>query len=615
MKNGTYPAICLAAAVLAGAAEAQTAIDLRTQTKGVDFSGAPSTKPSKTGTTLPAACSAGETFFKTDAPAGQNWFGCSPDNTWSLQGGGAVGGVLPAISGHEGNLLSNDGAAAQWRALGGDVSGPPEAASVTGIRGRNIAPAAPENGHVLKWNSSAGQWEPGPDTGGPAGANNYSQGFTAQTTVSISAAAHGMGTANLIVQCYDNASPAARIEPDSVSVDPASYDVRVAFSNPQTGRCVVNGSGGSSGGAVSSVFGRGGAVAAQAGDYSFAQISGTVPDSQIGAGISAAKIGAGMVDDTKFGFLAGVTGDIQAQLNGKALSGHIHTGGGDLSGDTGNATVTRIRNRTVSSAPPGDGQALVWNAAAGAWEPGTVAGGGGGASSAAQLRDLDAVRSSATVLTVGGSCSTNTPCNVRFGNTVYSLTRSCTATISAGSGNAYIYVASGGTLTVGHNVTVSASAGCLAQGSVTSFPPDSVPLSIWTATGGMWDEGGGRDLRGWLSTKTLTAGVGIASVETAGRTVVNVDTATVPMYLSGSAQLNFPSISGGTCSADYTFALPGAAVQDALAAGWPAGFEPGLFGFMRISAASTVAVRICNLSGSPVDPGSGTFRATVVRSF
>src|SRR5471032_998581 len=52
------------------AATAQTRVDLRTQSRNVDFSAATSTKPSKTGTTLPATCSVGETFLKTNAAAG-----------------------------------------------------------------------------------------------------------------------------------------------------------------------------------------------------------------------------------------------------------------------------------------------------------------------------------------------------------------------------------------------------------------------------------------------------------------------------------------------------------------------------------------------------------------
>ena len=71
----------------AGAASSQTRIDLRTQGKGVDFSGAAFTKPSKSGTVLPPSCSVGEEFFKTDAPAGQNKFGCTAPDVWSQLAG------------------------------------------------------------------------------------------------------------------------------------------------------------------------------------------------------------------------------------------------------------------------------------------------------------------------------------------------------------------------------------------------------------------------------------------------------------------------------------------------------------------------------------------------
>jgi hypothetical protein len=43
-------------AVLAATGEGQTLVDLRTQTKSVDFSGATSTKPMQTGSSLPATC-------------------------------------------------------------------------------------------------------------------------------------------------------------------------------------------------------------------------------------------------------------------------------------------------------------------------------------------------------------------------------------------------------------------------------------------------------------------------------------------------------------------------------------------------------------------------------
>ena len=65
----------------------QTLIDLRTQTKSVDFTGANTTKPFKLGANLPATCSVGEAFFNTAAPAGANWYACTSQNSWSLQAG------------------------------------------------------------------------------------------------------------------------------------------------------------------------------------------------------------------------------------------------------------------------------------------------------------------------------------------------------------------------------------------------------------------------------------------------------------------------------------------------------------------------------------------------
>lgn len=162
---------------LGGQASAQTAVDLRTQSKNVDFSGASATKPSKTGAALPGGCSVGETFFLTSAAAGQNLYFCTAGDVWSLQG----------------------------------------------------------------------------------------------------------------------QSPAP----------------------------------------VTSVMGRTGAVAGQAGDYAFDQIAGSVGNAQIGVGIDAAKIGAGAVSNAVFGYLANVRADLQSQLDSKAAGGHSHPGGGDLSGEVG----------------------------------------------------------------------------------------------------------------------------------------------------------------------------------------------------------------------------------------------------------------------------------------
>ena len=86
-----------------------TKIDLQNQSRGVDFSAAPYTKPVKTGTALPATCSTGEAYLLTTAVPGANFFVCTATNTWTLQG--ASGGVTDhsklthldfASSGHTG---------------------------------------------------------------------------------------------------------------------------------------------------------------------------------------------------------------------------------------------------------------------------------------------------------------------------------------------------------------------------------------------------------------------------------------------------------------------------------------------------------------------------------
>jgi len=129
-------------------AAAQTLVDLRTQTKSVDFSGATTTKPFKSGTTLPGTCSVGEAFFKTNAAAGSNLYACTALNTWTLQTGGST--------------------------LAGDVTGTLGATVVTQIQGRAVSSTVPASGQSLAWSASTSSWTPQTITGatgpqGPAG--------------------------------------------------------------------------------------------------------------------------------------------------------------------------------------------------------------------------------------------------------------------------------------------------------------------------------------------------------------------------------------------------------------------------------------------------------------
>ena len=318
----------------------QSKLDLRTQTKSVDFSGATATKPARVGTALPATCGQGEFFFLSSAPAGQNVYGCAAPNVWSLQGAAvAQSSLLPAQLNNVGRLLTTDGANPLWQTVGGDITGPPTSFTVGGLRGKplsNAAPAdgqllkfngvtnawepialagdvrgnpatvtvnglqgrgistvAPTNGQLLKFNGTSGFWEPvaigGDVNGAPATLTvsglqgrvvsnalpssgqllgwsavnstwtpttfqvppNFGGAFTSITTLTIPGTQHNLNTANLLVNCYDNAAPANLIEPSHVTIDPATYNVTVTFATPQSGKCLLNGSGGVGMGATS----------------------------------------------------------------------------------------------------------------------------------------------------------------------------------------------------------------------------------------------------------------------------------------------------------------------------------------------------------------------------
>ena len=77
----------------------------------VDFSGGAHTLPAKAGIGAgkPSTCTAGEQYFATDATPGQNLFGCTVANTWTLEGGGGGGGAISSIFGRTGAVTAQAG--------------------------------------------------------------------------------------------------------------------------------------------------------------------------------------------------------------------------------------------------------------------------------------------------------------------------------------------------------------------------------------------------------------------------------------------------------------------------------------------------------------------------
>ena len=791
--------VCVAAATI-GAASGQTQIDLRTQGKNIDFSSAAKTRPSKTGTLVPAVCTIGETFVKTDAAAGKNLYVCTAVNVWTVQGAD-----VPDPTGKAGQILTNDGSGFNWQGIGGYVTGAPGAATVTGLSGRKLGSMTPLDGQYLKWNGVSQQWEP-TTLAGAMSVFGRTGAIAAQTgDYSFAQISGSVGNSQLPSAGGDlnGTLTGARVtglqnRPVGTAV-PTTGQVLAWDGTQWAPQLFAGGSG-----AVTSVFGRSSAVTAQTGDYSFAQISGTVGVAQLPAaggdltgGLTAPTVvrlqgrpvtstvpsagqvlawngsqwtpqaQTGGVTSTfgRTGAITAQTGDYSfPQILGTVSSGQLPSAGGDVSGTLTSATVGKLLNRPLSASAPGTGQVLTWDGAQ--WTPQTPSSGGGGganavaittnntywagakqtfvpslatsgmnitpgtlptnpaagdisldsgdanklkiydggqwntlvtvsnyvatfaaqtvvtingtthrlgtanlsvecydnaspsaqvepdrvvvdpitfnvsiyfagpqtgsctitgsggvtssgasgAGMASQLGDLGLVLTSPTVLTAGLNCSNATPCNTRLGNTVYSVTNSSTITLSAGSGTLYLYVDPSGALAAGHNLTLTCAGVCGAVSGVSAFPAGSIPLFTWTATNGLWDITGGSDKRAFLSTRSLGSGTGIVALDTGTQTVVAVDSATVPTYLTVTAVIDFTSIAPGTC-AESTISLPGASTGDSVAPGWPAGLESGLIGMMRISASNTVAVRVCNLSGTTVDPAAATFRATVVRSF
>ncbi len=298
----------------------QTQVDLRTQSKSVDFSAAGVTKPMSAGTVLPASCTAGQMYFLESAPLGANIYACTSPNVWSAQGGSS-GNPLPSVSGKGGDFLTTDGTNLLWSPLSGDVTGTPGSTKVTKLQGQPVSSTAPLSGQTLIWNGTAGQWQP----------------------------------------------------------------------------------------------------------------------------------------------------------------------------------------QTFSS---------------------------GGALLSSQLLDFAVTETSSTTLTVGTNCSVATPCNFRFGADTYTVAAPASVTLNSGSGTAYVYLLSNGTLAVGSALSLTCTAVCGVQSGITAFPPSTIPLFTVTATNGAWDAAGITDYRAFLSAKSVGAGTGVVSVDSGGAAVVSVDGTVVPLKVA-----------------------------------------------------------------------------------
>ncbi|MGA7411614.1 MAG: hypothetical protein WBW33_14125 [Bryobacteraceae bacterium] len=131
---------------------------------------------------------------------------------------------------------------------------------------------------------------------------------------------------------------------------------------------------------------------------------------------------------------------------------------------------------------------------------------------------------------------------MRVGSIVYAITNAATASLQGGSGTAYVYVSSSGTLTVGHNLTLACTSVCSAVSGVTGFPTDSFPIAIWAASSGTW--GSGTDVRAPYGRDLITTSSGLIGILGQGVLTISIDPSLVSLHVAAPGSSSAACTSG-----------------------------------------------------------------------
>jgi hypothetical protein len=198
----------------------------KTVTAKFDFGGGTLELPNST--TLPGTCVVGEAYFDSDATVGQNFYGCTATNTWTLQGDGGGGGGAPTgvnyLVGTADGTLSNEivVGASPGGELGGTWASPTIDDSLA-VTSWNLTTPIITTSVTFEGGATDPVLTPGSGT----------LAFTNLTTLTLPSAAtleitNGCSIATAVV-CPAVATPVVELE-DSTNAD-ADVDFRLAISD------------------------------------------------------------------------------------------------------------------------------------------------------------------------------------------------------------------------------------------------------------------------------------------------------------------------------------------------------------------------------------------------
>ena len=487
-----------------------------------------------------------------------------------------------AVESSLGTNLSNVALANHTHAVGGDLNGSVLSARVVGLQGRLLSSQTPHNGDVWSYDVSSDTWKP-VSIGGSTGIVNAPSVWPVFATVATSGlyndlagkptipaaqvqsdwtAQSGIGVILHKPSIFDGdynhltnqpIIPAAQVQSDWTAQSGLGVILHQPVIPSDTSQLTNGANFITAAGAPVLSFGtRTGAVTPASGDYTAAMVTNAV--STLGSYSDPAWLGITWGGGRLTGIPTAFNAD---RINGVTLStigsGPLKLTGGVPGLVTYSDIIGLFGSCSGTMYPGADGQCH------------TASSGGSGVSMAYELGDLTVVRSTSKILTIGTNCTTGTPCHVRIGSQTFQISNYATVTISGtGTGTAFIYISSAGILTVGHNLTIGCSAGCVQTPAITQYPAGSFPIMTWTASSGNWDPTGTDQRSVYSVGPSLVSGSGITLTSTLSQTTISPDLAVLEQVANKGAangyaplgsdgkvpSANLPTSGGGTT---YTF--------------------------------------------------------------